>query len=1197
MYDFHDKTHHGCPGQPCKGQHRKDQNCSVPDSCGHGCHEHCGDYVPLPPPIPPVRYVPGMNVQDQLCNMADRVNTSIHRWNEIQAECYAALNRVVGAATASPVYYGDEVRCEPGFDPESGCNYTVVFAKKCDCAGKPIKLRLATAYNSLTNSGALEDISTVSFQTSAQMAISAIPFDKNTWEGPVIVAGTPGSGTENENVSILGFTCNDVMRVLPGDTTNKQLCQYKIENAIGPVIEIVRDGTGIGQGDVRGSVQAIGYRSCDGMRIFLSCGCVEEPGMSIKHVTDVMVRYGCTTAAITSFEPSDSTAFNHAGMTYIGRLTDVTIDYKMPKGAAFWYIAKPMCNKSGFEQDIANTQQYLGMFDSELKNIMGGLTGVDLKDMAGTVEEHTKHLEEVDAKIVELTTQVESVRNDLSSLQNRVDSIASDLAQEVNDRINGDNDLSRRIIEEEDARIAGDEALQQAVDSEAESRNSMDKNLQQQINTLTAGTGLPTATRTRKGAIIVGDNLTITPEGKLSAEPGVDIQAGSGIIVNKVGKINTISVDGTIATKSDLNPLNEAVEDLTDRVTIAEQEIKDDGDEIAAIQTEITSIKNSIDSIQTETGDIGTALDGKVSKAGDTMSGELTAPSVTITDSLTVKKVVSDSGVVEFVDASPAERDASDTPVLLKGVKDPVDNTDAATKNYVDGEVQSVTAAVAGGSILPIATTEKAGIVRVGANLSISPDGTLSAATSSEGGTSVAAGDGISVVNDEETKVSTVSLNEETKNTLNSVASKADASALAALQSTVDANKAITDANTQNIDAINNTVGGHSADITKLQTDLQSVDDTATEARRVATDAETKAGQVETKADSAVEAANTAKASAETALSEAGQALQEVGGKVNRAGDTMTGTLFVPDLDIDTKTQLLAPIDGDEDGTSLRILRHEGQGGHITEAAFVGDVDELNIRGTHIEQHVENPLPVRVATPTDDQHAATKRYADGKLSLTGGTMTGKIITDAGFRSSSGIMGVIPVSGNEFSGIELETTPIGGESHVTVLQTSSGRIRIVSGGGKSAANQDIINKPVVSGVASPINDYDVANKLYVDGRLTFSFPRAVYTYHSNDWEAKLFSISEKSANLSICGVALKALNSAVVNPDYTATIGCITTIANFSFTKLISNQILLCVYHVYGTKEIGIRARSLVGGNSSIASNLTNCLGMCGSHRL
>lgn len=1035
-----------------------------------------------------------MNVQDQLCNMADRVNTSIHRWNEIQAECYAALNRVVGAATASPVYYGEEVRCEPGYDPDSGCNYTVVFAKKCDCSGKPIKLKLATAYESLTNSGALEDISTVSFQKSAQVAISAIPFDKNMWEGPVIVAGTPGSGTEDENVSILGFTCNGVMRILPGDTTNKQLCQYKIENAIGPVIEIVRDGAGVGQGDERGSVQAIGYRSCDGMRIFLSCGCVEEPGMSIKHVTDVMVKYGCTTAAITSFEPSDSTAVNHAGMTYIGNLTDVTIDYKMPKGAAFWYIAKPMCNKSGFEQDIANTQQYLGMFDSELKNIMGGLSRVDLNDMAGTVEEHTKHLEEVDGKISELTDMLGGVRTDLTSLQNRVDGIASDLAQEVNDRIAGDNDLSRRINEEEDARIAADEALQQAVDSEAESRASMDQNLQQQINTLTAGTGLPTATRTRKGAIIVGDNLTITPEGKLSAEPGVDIQAGSGIIVNKVGKINTISVNDTIATKSDLTPLNEAVEDVTDRVTVTEQELKNDGDEIAGLKTEVATIKTSIESLQTDTGDITTALDGKVSKDGDTMTGSLTAPSVNITDTLTVKKIVSDSGEVEFVDASQDARDASETPVLLKGVKDPVDSTDGANKNYVDGEVQGVTDAIAGGSILPIATTEKAGIVRVGANLSISPDGTLSASTSGEGGTSVAAGDGISVTSDEETKVSTVSLSEATKNTLNSVASKADASALTALQSTVTANKAITDTNTQNIDAINTTVGANSADITKLQTDLQSVDNTATEAMRVATDAETKAGQAETKADSAVEAANSAKTSAETALSEAGQALQEVGGKVNRAGDVMTGTLSAPNFAIMNDMKLEEKRADDTLGPGLALKQMNG----------TKDVQEVSVwkennYGWNItpgRPNGTNPstplLPLVVAEPTDGSHAATKDYADGKLSLTGGTMSGKIVTDTGFRSSGGTMGIIPVSGNGFSGIELETTSIGGETHITVLQTSTGRIRIVSGGGKSATNQDVFNKPVISGVANPINDYDAANKRYVDSAIS----KYMYTINTN-----------------------------------------------------------------------------------------------------
>lgn len=1152
MYEFHYKTHHGCPGQPCKGQHRKDQDCSVPDSCGHGCHEHCGDYVPLPPPIPPVRYVPGMNVQDQLCNMADRVNTSIHRWNEIQAECYAALNRVVGAATASPVYYGEEVRCEPGYDPDSGCNYTVVFAKKCDCAGKPIKLKLATAYISLTNSGALEDISTVSFQTSAQVAISAIPYDKNTWEGPVIAGGTPGSGTENENVSILGFTCNGVMRVLPGDTTNKQLCQYKIENAIGPVIEIVRDGAGVGQGDVRGSVQAIGYRSCDGMRIFLSCGCVEEPGMSIKHVTDVMVRYGCTTAAITSFEPSDSTAVNHAGMTYIGSLTDITIDYKMPKGAAFWYIAKPMCNKSGFEQDIANTQQYLGMFDSELKNIMGGLNGVDLKDIAGTVEEHTKHLEEVDGKISELTDMLGGVRTDLTSLQNRVDGIASDLAQEVNDRIAGDNDLSRRINEEEDARIAADEALQQAVDSEAESRNSMDQNLQQQINTLTAGTGLPTATRTRKGAIIVGDNLTITPEGKLSAEPGVDIQAGSGIIVNKVGKINTISVDGTIATKSDLTPLNEAVEDLTDRVTVAEQEIKDDGDEIAAIQTEITSIKNSIDSIQTETGDIGTALDGKVSKEGDTMTGGLTAPSVTITDALTVKKIVSDSGVVEFVDASQVGRDASNTPVLLKGVKDPVEDTDGANKKYIDDNLENIANDIAGGHILPIASTEKAGIVRVGANLSISPDGTLSAATSSEGGTSVAAGDGITVVNDGETKVSTVSLNETTKNTLNSVASKADASALAALQSTVDANKAITDANTQNIDAINTTVGGHSADITKLQTDLQSVDDTATEAMRVATDAETKAGQAETKADSAVEAANTAKSSAETALSEAGQALQEVGGKVNKAGDVMTGGLTVPYLTVSgVKIQEKRVSHTSGPGLSVHDLRNAG-------STFVGSVSiwkdtqsGWNITDGTPSGEAGDLMKLFVADPTSDSHAATKRYADGKLSLTGGTMSGPIVTSYGFTSGAGNQQIEPVSSDKYSGFRFKCVDSDGERHLQLVN-SPGANGVVMRATPGRSSGDLAGGVVVlSGIANPINSYDAVNKRYVVD-LTAVIKERFFT---SDFSMYIYLL-----NNNVCGFMLiprKNITITQGNP-YTDLLNQ-PSFTPFSFTYL-SSSVMIGVCH-------------------------------------
>lgn len=986
MYDFHEKTPYGCPprdcsGQPCPAQPSKAQDCCIPDSHCHSFHEHCGDYVPVPPPIPPVRYVPGMNVQDQLCNMAERVNTSIHRWNEIQAECYAALNKVVGAAVASPVYYdNDTVRCEPGYDPESGCEYTVVMARPCDRAGQPVQLKLATAYESLTNSGALEDISTLSFQKSAQVAISAVPFDTTTWEGPVIVDGVIGSGTSDEKISILGVTKNGALVVLPGDTLNKELCQRKIKNAIGPVIEIVRDGAGIGEGDVRGSVQAIGYRSCDGMRILLSCGCVEEPGMSIKQVTDVMVKYGCTTAAITSFEPADSTAVNHAGMTYIGQLKDVTIDYKMPKGAAFWYINKRICNKSGFEQDIANTQQYLGSFASELKNIMGGLDGVDLKDMAGTVEEHTKHLEEVDGKISELTDMLGGVRTDLTTLQNRVDGIVTDLNQEVSDRISGDDELSRRISDEEDARIAADDALQNSIVAEATSRDAMDKNLQQQINTLTAGTGLPTATRTRKGAVIIGDNLTITPEGRLSAEPGVDIQAGTGIIVSKVGKINTVSVNDTIATKSDLVPLNEAVEDLTDRVTVAEQELKDDGDEIAGLKTEVATIKTSIDSLQTGTGDITTALDGKVSKDGDTMTGALTVPNVTVTDSLSTGKIMSDSGAVVFRSTAQLN-DPSDDRVTLKNLQDPVDLSDAATAYYVQDKLGEMSTAIQQGELLPLATTEKPGIVRVGANLSISPDGTLSASTSGEGGTSVSAGDGISVSTDEEAKVSTVSLNTETKNTLARVASKADASALAALQSTVDANRAITDTNTQNIDAINTTVGGHSADITALQTDLASVDGTATEAMRVATDAETKAGQAETKAATALASAKDAKTAADAALEEAGQALQEVGSKVNRAGDVMTGRLGVPILSFDNGLQKPTIIHGVASNTGPALAITTNTTTPIVEAQLSTEDGELHISAK--TEHVDpaKKVPLVVGRPTRVDHAATKEYVDSLATI------------------------------------------------------------------------------------------------------------------------------------------------------------------------------------------------------------------------
>lgn len=969
-----------CSTEHCWPGHGRPDQCSTDQYCpGHGHHEQfCAEQpFAVPPPIPPVRYEPGLNVQDQLVNMAQRVNVSIHRWNEIQANCYEALNRVVGAAVDTSVYYNEcDVRHQTGFDSASGCTYNIVQIKHRDRAGRHIHVSLLPAYQNVTNSGAVENMETASFVQSAQCIISAVPFNAARWEGPMVYKCMPGASTENDETFVAGFTQHGVLRVFPGNVTPEVLLQNGIRDAIGPVVKLVQDGEVVAADDAIGSVQAIAYRACDKMTFFFSCGCVKAPGMSAVQVANVLKSLNVTTAVMTSIEQPSSKSTTHAGMLYMGRNTSPTVDYKVPSGVAFWYVAKPMC-KNGFEEEISSIVQNMGANQNAIENLMGGMNGLDLSNMAETVEKHTQQLKDIADSIDTLTNDLDQVRANITSIEGRIDGLETAIATEKQEREAADEDIRQDLASEAHDREAMDEQLQNAIEEEANQRQASDQNLQTEINNLKNGTSLPTATRTRKGVIKVGDNLTIAADGTLSAEPGVDIQAGTGIVVTKAGKINTISVSSDVPSSDDITRLEELAQDAVDKATVADQAAKDAQDDVEALTTKVTANKQAIAAVES----------GKVDRAGDTMTGALTAQAFTAFMYVNTDSIHS-AGSLKLQDSTPPIRrgldDSMAHPLIVDGVRRPTEALHAANKAYVDEQTQGITDSIADGSALPIATTEKPGIVRVGANLSISPDGTLSASPGGEAaGNDVAAGDGISVSVDETSNVATVSLNQASKDAIAAVAGKAEKTAVTALESTVNAHKEIIDANTQNIDAVNTTVGTVSSDVAQLKTDLASVDDTATEAMRTATDAEQKAVAAQTDATQA-------KTDAASALEEAGQALEEVAVKVSRAGDTMSGMLRTPSVGLTTSGNDVTLTADNQTNPNLIV----GSAGtdNITGAYFSArEGGKLKIIGLPAGSTLGGILPVYVGTPVSTNHAVPLNYLQSNyLKLTGGTLTGPL---------------------------------------------------------------------------------------------------------------------------------------------------------------------------------------------------------------
>lgn len=142
---------------------------------------------------------------------------------------------------------------------------------------------------------------------------------------------------------------------------------------------------------------------------------------------------------------------------------------------------------------------------------------------------------------------------------------------------------------------------------------------------------LPVATATRLGGIKVGDNLTITDDGKLSAVYGqYDIPVATtsslgGIVVGNGlsmdGALLNVNVDTTLSTTS-ANPVQNAaiaqrINTISNSIDGIENDIDAIEDDVDDLTTELGTAKSDITNLTT---DLGT-LDGTVSSLSSTVSG------------------------------------------------------------------------------------------------------------------------------------------------------------------------------------------------------------------------------------------------------------------------------------------------------------------------------------------------------------------------------------------------------------------------------------------------------------------------------------------------------------------------------------------------------------------------------------------------
>ena len=1062
MKDCYHDFDHCCEPDPCKPEH-----C---DPCKPG---PCG--TPVPPPVRPVVNIPGPNVQAQLCEMAGRVNECILRWNQIQRNCYEALDRVVGAAVSNDVYYDrDEVGMESGYSENDSCPYHVINVKCVDKCGKPIFIKLMPAFGNTTNSGLVQSIQDVSFVTNANAIISATT--DAPWKGVARYMGAPMASTPEGGIFCGGFNRHGALKIFGGDTDEDTLCQNQVVDLIGSVIPIILDGEITEQAKgmtTKQAICAIGYKSSNGDKVFFNCGKQDVQGMQGITVANILKGMGCTTAVIT--------ATAGGGMEYLGSLTSSPDNWQMPKNSAYWVVSKRpfegWCNQ--FESSIAQLVQRVGGLKTDIDFINHEVDEVSevankawelAQKNADDIVEIKADIERIDGEITALEERITTAENDIKALdaalkkeiQDRKDADAA----EAQARQEADEALGNRIDKEIADREAADEQLNTAIETEKAERTAADAVLQGNIN--------QEAIDRANADLKIEQNLNKEIVNRTEADQLLQDQI-NGLTTGDVPLPYVKKVGDTMT--GDLQMEGSAVVKLVDGKTVKGAFYRDNGDVCVKSEGGNVRILGAATLLTNADNGAGQLKIGAIT-IQQHMSGDIPHLDINVgadAGAVYVNRNGIDGGTGELwvteIHAPNELRLAPGTNVnamdhRITGVADPVDDGDAVNKKYLDSHGPEYT--------LPVASATTLGGVKVGANLTITPDGVLNATGGGGGGgTEYVAGEGIVIsgntISTDPTKVPT---KEELEGYLplaggtmtGNIKFDSDSDYVGALVSDQDH---VIMMGSQGEGAIMGSVSaGHS------QTQVDAVINANLNSKKASVQATrtTDGGSnvvIEAQDPDSANAVSVKVGAKAADVTGATLAVYREGAK--NVVEVTSGELRLPE-----KSDHVWSLSTANNG--LAYFNFDGEG-VMGLSQTTPDDKYLTMEGHRI---------TNVKDPVSNQDAATKKYVDSKvggdyLPLAGGTMksnavigkTGGLTIGAEVDSGAGIymadnMGVAVYSGEETIAVSPNSKG-----------TSSGQkksLMLCKSGGNNIIHCDTMR---VAAVGDPVEDLDAVNKKYVD----------------------------------------------------------------------------------------------------------------------
>lgn len=628
------------------------------------CHEHCNFYdtpnfcpppappTPCHPPVPSV--VEGESIYEAVNNLTQRVNLCIKTYNDVMANCYAALDHLKAQAEANGAYYGPcEVWSEEGYYADESATYTITHKACVDRRNQPIRIKLHLAYNNTTNSKITQSLDSASKVLFADKIMVAQPMGNNGWYGNVILNGAPLPHADAPTLYTMGFTASGVMRVYSNAVTNDQILRDTIVDAMGVSGVLIQNGSicddsfinTIPNYDAQTYRVCIGQNLCTREVIILTCGAennVNKKGLTSKACANILRQYGCD-IAVELCEGASAGAMDKGSLMFIPENDTI------PNAYCFWYISRACFYSSDYERELAELMQNYGSciwqtflnknkisdlrtdLENEINNRIEGDTALN-----NALNEEIQNRQTADAALNAAIAEEVKNRQDEDAKLNAA------ITQEIADRIAGDSALNKALETETANRIAQDAALNEAITQEIANRTAGDESLQNQLNTeienrTNADSALQHALdkeiHDRTNADSVLHQEILTEQGERTAadttlQQNINTEASARATADSElqAKIDQEVSDRASAITNLDNKIQGSLTTLDTRCGILERDLASLQSLYNTLQGQLTSMDTTITTVQQTITDIETSLNNVKQSIEDIRTGAMELP-------------------------------------------------------------------------------------------------------------------------------------------------------------------------------------------------------------------------------------------------------------------------------------------------------------------------------------------------------------------------------------------------------------------------------------------------------------------------------------------------------------------------------------------------------------------------------------------